>query len=349
MWRKLVRPNIRAMQPYVSARLEHDAQDALFLDANENSLGSVGGSGLNRYPDPLQRNLKKRLADFKKVDAGRIFLGNGSDEAIDLLMRAFCEPGRDRILITPPTYGMYAVCARVNDVAVDAAPLNPDFSLNAERVLETAGPDTRMLILCSPNNPTANVLDYQLVEKLIRSFDGLVVIDEAYVDFAAANSWLARLGDFSNLVVLQTFSKAWGLAGARLGMAFADPGLIDVLNKIKYPYNVSALSCCAAEKALDHIPQYRKMLGQILQNRTALTADLQSLPFVREVFPSRTNFLLFRVQDAAGLYRFLQRKGIYVRDRSSQLHCADCLRVTVGSTDENEALIQSMKKFKTHV
>ncbi len=342
---RLVRPNIRSLAPYRSAREEHPRQSALFLDANENSFGSPGAYTLNRYPDPLQKQLKQALAPIKRVAPEEIFTGNGSDEAIDLLMRAFCEPGKNRIVITPPTYGMYRVCAHINNVAVDEALLNDDFSLNPRRVLDTCMEHTRLIFLCSPNNPTGNVMAHQSVQEILLSFNGLVVIDEAYIDFADSQSWLTRLHDFDNLVVLQTFSKAWGLAGARLGMAFAHPSIIDILNKIKYPYNVNQLSQKAALDALNHRSTYESYVKNIRRERDWLSAELKKIPFIDFVWPSQANFILIRSRQAEDVYKRLAEKGILIRNRNRQALCVGCLRITVGSRAQNEQLIAALQSL----
>jgi len=342
---KWLRPNIRRLKPYRSAREEHPAEQALFLDANENSLGSPGPEPLNRYPDPLQKKLKMELAQLKNVAPENIFLGNGSDEAIDLLIRAFCEPAAQRILITPPTYGMYRVCADINNVAVDEAPLNDDFSLNTERVRTALTPHTRLLFICSPNNPTANLMDEQAIRTLLDNMDGLVIIDEAYIDFAETQGWLPRLNDYENLVVLQTFSKAWGLAGARLGMAFAHPAVIDVLNRIKYPYNVNRLTQQAALEALRHYDCYQRMKSDLIRERHWLSEQLKVLPVMDQVWPSRANFILVRSTRARDIYHKLAARNILIRYRGDLPLCPGCLRITVGTHEENQRLIGALQSL----
>lgn len=344
-WEQLLRENIRALQPYRSAREEHGMDDGIFLDANENGLGSIGTDALNRYPDPLQIAVKQKLAGLKNIAVNHIFLGNGSDEAIDLLIRAFCEPGSGRILITTPSYGMYKVCAEINSVAVDQVLLNSDFSLNGPAVLNAIRPETKLIFLCSPNNPTGNLLQKETVENILRQFTGLVVIDEAYVDFAETQSWLYQQNKFPNLVVLQTFSKAWGLAGIRLGMAYGAAPLIHILNKIKYPYNVNQLTQQTALRAIKDSAKLKKMVKTIIDERKNLAGQLKVLPFITEVFPSDANFLLFRSHDANALYHFLRDAGILIRNRSNLPLCTNCLRVSVGTAEENAALLKAMENF----
>ncbi|WP_045690007.1 histidinol-phosphate transaminase [Hymenobacter sp. AT01-02] len=343
----LVRPNIRAMKPYSSARDEFQGEAHVMLDANENSLGSAGPELFNRYPDPLQRAVKAELAQVKKVAENQIFLGNGSDEAIDLLVRLVCVPGQDKILILPPTYGMYEVAANLNDVALDRLPLTTDFQLSSETVQQVVASDAKIVFLCSPNNPTGNLLHAAAIEEILRGFRGLVVVDEAYADFAAAPSWTTRLAEFPNLVVLQTFSKAWGLAGLRLGMAFASPDVIGYLNKIKPPYNVSEATQQHALAALRDAPRFEQMREALLRGRDELAAALPKLEIVEHVFPSDANFLLARFRpDATAVYDYLVARGIIVRNRTTQPGCAGTLRLTVGTPQENEQLLVALQEYK---
>ncbi|RMF61887.1 MAG: histidinol-phosphate transaminase [Calditrichaeota bacterium] len=344
-FRSLLRPNIRDLQAYSSARQEHAGEEGIFLDANENALGSAARESLNRYPDPLQKKLKEEIARLKAVSAQQIFLGNGSDEAIDLLLRAFCEPGKDRILIMPPTYGMYEVCAAINDVKVQRVLLRPDFEIDVASVLEALEPRTKLLFICSPNNPTGNVFQPDGIERLLRQFQGLTVLDEAYIDFAPDKSWLPRLSRWPNLVVLQTFSKAWGLADVRLGMAFAQPGIIEVLNKIKHPYNVNGVTQRLALQALANHRGKTRMVGEIIQERDRLQKGLAALDLVDRVYPSDANFLLVKMHDAASVFRRLLQKKIVVRNRSDQPLCGDCLRITVGTPEENRRLLHALKEI----
>ncbi|TGE18091.1 histidinol-phosphate transaminase [Hymenobacter elongatus] len=343
---KNIRPNIRAMQPYSSARDEFQGDARVMLDANENSLGSAGPEVFNRYPDPQQRAVKAELATLKGLDPAQIFLGNGSDEAIDLLVRLTCTPGQDSILILPPTYGMYEVAANLNDVRLERIPLTADFQLSAEAVAQIVASAAKLVFLCSPNNPTGNLLHAQALEQVLRGFRGLVVVDEAYADFAAAPSWTTRLAEFPNLVVLQTFSKAWGLAGLRLGMAFASPAVISFLNKIKPPYNVSEATQRHALAALHDAPHFEQMRQQLLAGRIWLQAHLPAVRIVEHIFPSDANFLLVRFRsDATAVYAYLLSQGIVVRNRTTQPGCAGCLRLTVGTAAENEQLVAALREY----
>ncbi|TGE24388.1 histidinol-phosphate transaminase [Hymenobacter aquaticus] len=342
----LIRPNIRAMQPYSSARDEFQGEARVMLDANENSLGSAGPQQFNRYPDPHQRAVKAELAQLKGVEPAQIFLGNGSDEAIDLLVRLTCRPGQDHILILPPTYGMYEVAANLNDVRLERIPLTPDFQLAPEAVAHIVASDAKLVFLCSPNNPTGNLLHAEAVEQVLRGFRGLVVVDEAYADFAAAPSWTTRLAEFPNLVVLQTFSKAWGLAGLRLGMAFASPAIIGYLNKIKPPYNVSEATQQHTLAALADAPHFEQMRQELLAGRQWLQQQLSTVAIVEQLFPSDANFLLARFRpDATAVYEYLLGKGIVVRNRTTQPGCAGTLRLTVGTPAENEQLVAALRDY----
>ncbi|AMR26273.1 histidinol-phosphate transaminase [Hymenobacter psoromatis] len=343
----LIRPNIRAMKPYSSARDEFQGAAQVMLDANENSLGSAGPARFNRYPDPQQRAVKAELAKLKGVGPAQIFLGNGSDEAIDLLVRLTCTPGgADSILLLPPTYGMYEVAANLNDVRIERRPLTANFQLSPEIVAGVLASPAKLVFLCSPNNPTGNLLHAEAIEEILRGFAGLVVVDEAYADFAAAPSWTTRLAEFPNLVVLQTFSKAWGLAGLRLGMAFASPEIISYLNKIKPPYNISEATQQHALAALAAAPHFESLRQQLLTGRDWLAGRLPALPLVAEVFPSDANFLLVRFHpDATAVYEYLLSRGIVVRNRTTQPGCAGTLRLTVGSPEENEKLLAALREF----
>ncbi|GAA4386339.1 histidinol-phosphate transaminase [Hymenobacter koreensis] len=342
----LIRPNVRAMQPYSSARDEFQGDARVMLDANENSQGSVGPAAYNRYPDPLQRLVKTEVAALKHVRPEQIFLGNGSDEAIDLLVRLTCVPGQDSILVLPPTYGMYEVAANLNDVRVERVPLTSDFQLSEDAIAKVLASSAKLVFLCSPNNPTGNLLHQTAVERILQGFSGLVVVDEAYVDFAAAPSWTTRLAEFENLVVLQTLSKAWGLAGLRLGMAFASPAVIGYLNKIKPPYNVSEATQQHVLAGLADVGRYETMRQQLLEGRRALESTLPSLPVVEHVFPSDANFLLVRFRpDATAMYQHLLARGIVVRNRTTQPGCAGCLRLTVGTKAENQQLLAALQQY----
>lgn len=337
----LVRPNIRDLKPYSSARDEFRGDAAVFLDANENPYPSP----FNRYPDPLQLSLKARISAIKKVPVPKIFLGNGSDEAIDLIIRAFCEPGRDAILIPEPTYGMYAVCAGVNDVQVKRVLLTSAYDLDMTAIREAIDETIKVVFLCSPNNPSGNLLSKKAVINLVEDFAGLVVIDEAYIDFASDSGFTTLLDTYPNLVVLQTFSKAWGLAGLRLGMCFASEFIISILNKIKYPYNISSQTQQLALKAVENEDQKNKWVQEILREREKLAAALNDLEAVSVVHPSDANFVLVKVNDASQLYKDLMLIGTIVRDRSRVVLCEDSLRITVGTPEENALLISQMKNL----
>nr|WP_099092943.1 histidinol-phosphate transaminase [Hymenobacter sedentarius] len=342
----LIRPSVERMQPYSSARDEFEGMAPVMLDANENSLGSVGPDDFSRYPDPHQRAIKADLAQLKGVTPENIFLGNGSDEAIDLLVRLTCTPGQDSIVVCPPTYGMYEVAANLNDVRVEQLPLTPDFQLAANAAQLLAASSAKLVFLCSPNNPTGNLLAQDAIEAILRSFKGFVVVDEAYADFAMSPSWTTRLPEFPRLVVLQTFSKAWGLAGLRLGVAYGSPELIAYLNKIKPPYNISAATQQHALAALAAAPQLPEMQAELLNSRRWLAEQLPLLPIVEHVFPSDANFLLVRFNvDATAVYDQLRARGIVVRNRTTQPGCAGSLRLTVGTTDENAQLLQALTEI----
>jgi histidinol-phosphate aminotransferase len=342
----LVRKNIQNMKPYSSARDEYAGNVGIFLDANENSIGSTAEEPLNRYPDPRHRKLREKLAELKGVKVENLFLGNGSDEAIDLVIRAFCEPKQDMIMVTPPTYGMYEVCAAVNDVEVIKVPLTTNFEIDISDVMQAINPKIKLIFLCSPNNPTANCFAETHIVKILEKFQGLLILDEAYTDFASDKSWLPRLNLYENLVILQTFSKAWGLANIRLGMAFASPEIIKILNKIKYPYNVNGVTQEIALRVMDCVHQKNKMVTKIIQQRELLRQELVKLPIVEKVYSSDANFLLVKVSSARSIYQYLLDYHIIVRDRSSALHCDDCLRITVGTPEENGKLIETLKNYE---
>jgi histidinol-phosphate aminotransferase len=337
----LVRKNIQTMKPYSSARDEFKGEAEIYLDANENPYPS----SFNRYPDPLQWKVKEKLAAIKGVAPEQIFLGNGSDEAIDLLIRAFCEPHRDSIMIMEPTYGMYAVCAEVNAVNIQPLLLTQEFDLDLESFPNTFDASTKILFLCSPNNPTGNLLSRDRVINVLKRFYGLVVIDEAYIDFAKSKSFVNELVKYPNLVVLQTFSKAWGLAGLRLGVCYASAEIIRILNKIKYPYNVNIKTQELALEAMEN--EYRKdiWVDEILSQRSVLVKSLKALKIVDRVFPTDSNFILVRVNDATATYNYLMDHKMIVRDRSRVKLCFNCLRITVGTPEENERLIQALTEL----
>lgn len=342
---KLIRENIKTLRPYSSARDEFSGQAKVFLDANENALGSPLQKWYNRYPDPHQVKVKEALAPVKAVEPERIFLGNGSDECIDLLYRCFCNPGKDNIIICPPTYGMYEVSANINDVEIRRAPLLDDFQLDLVHLENLADENTKLIWICSPNNPTANAMHRQDVETVLNNFTGIVVVDEAYINFSRQKSLVQELNDYPNLVVLQTFSKAWGLAGLRLGMAFASEEIVEILNRVKPPYNISQATQELALKALEEVGQVNDMIKELVQMRVALKGVFEKLPFVQKVYPSDANFLLVKVEDAKSVYNFLLTKGIVVRDRSNVKLCDNCLRITVGTEDENTELVEALADY----
>ncbi|MDR0745469.1 MAG: histidinol-phosphate transaminase [Mediterranea sp.] len=341
---ELTRPNIWNLKPYSSARDEYKGLTAsVFLDANENPYNSPN----NRYPDPSQHELKVKLAGFKKVLPEQIFLGNGSDEAIDLVFRAFCEPGQDNVVAIDPTYGMYQVCADVNNVEYRKVILDESFRFSAEKLLAAADDRTKLIFLCSPNNPTGNELPRDEVEKVIKRFDGLVILDEAYNDFSSVPSMLAHLGKYPNLVVFQTFSKAWASAAIRLGMAFTSPDIIALLNKIKYPYNVNLLTQKEGLNVLNKYHMTERWIKELIDARGPLMRDFEKLRCVEKVFPSDANFFLVRVTDAVKIYNYLVSLGIIVRNRHTVALCGNCLRITVGACEENVRLIEALNKYRT--
>jgi histidinol-phosphate aminotransferase len=342
---ELLRPNIKNLTPYSSARDEFKGEASVFLDANENSLGSPLKKWYNRYPDPLQWKVKEKLQEIKAVDAKQIFLGNGSDECIDVLIRAVCEPGIDNIVICPPTYGMYQVSADINNVAVKKVPLTPAFQLDLPAIENAIDDHTKIIFLCSPNNPTGNSLVKDDVEAILNNYFGLVVIDEAYINFSRFRSFTQDLKDYPNLVVMQTLSKAWGLAALRVGMAFASEEIIAVMNKIKPPYNINQASQDLALQALEEVGQVNDMIREIVSQRSVLEKQLKQLPQVLHIYPSDANFLLVKVTAARPIYDYLLREGIVVRDRSKVELCEGCLRITVGTAEENERLVAAIKSF----
>lgn len=342
----LLRDNIRRLTPYSSARDEFKGSASVLLDANENAYGSPLDRHYNRYPDPLQGALKQKLSTIKGVPAQNMFLGNGSDEAIDLLFRAFCRPGVDNVILVPPTYGMYEVSANINDVAIRNVRLTTDFQLDLEGVAEAIDANTRLIFLCSPNNPTGNSLNREDIETILANFDGLVVIDEAYINFSRQKSFIQELTEYGNLVVLQTLSKAWGLAGLRLGMAFASEEIIEVLNKIKPPYNINQATQELALQALDRVEVVNAWIRETVAERDQLAVNLQKLDIVLHVYPSDANFLLVKTVAPRPLYEYLVGEGIIVRDRSRVELCEGCLRITIGTPDENRILLTAMERYQ---
>ena len=337
---KLLRPNIKALEPYSSARHEYSGNARIYLDANENPYSD---SQLNRYPDPAHTDLRSKISTLKGVPPEQIFLSHGSDEAIDLLIRAFCEPARHSILICPPTYGMYQVLARIHNVEVLTVPLTVDFQLDLQVIARAIRPTTRIIFLCSPNNPTGNLLTISDITWLLHHFHGIVVIDEAYIDFASAPSLTHLLPKHPNLVILQTFSKAWGLAAIRAGIAIAKEAITDAFYRIKLPYNLSSLTQTHLLSALDKAAITRHHIELILTERHRLTTALASHPAVLRVFPSEANFLLVRFHNHSHIYTHLLRWGIVVRDRSHLPLCEGCLRITIGTRDENDQLLKALE------
>ena len=341
----LVRPNIKKVTPYSSARDEFSGAAAVFLDANENSYGSPLTRWYNRYPDPHQQKVKEKLTSIKGVPENQTFLGNGSDECIDLLLRAFCEPGKDNIIICPPTYGMYEVSASINDIEVKKVNLTAAFQPDINQIEATIDDHTKMIFFCSPNNPTGNSLDISLIEIVLNNYFGLVVIDEAYINFSRHRSFTHQLTEYPNLVVLQTLSKAWGLAGLRLGIAYASENICEILNRIKPPYNISQATQELVLQALENVDQVNTMIVGIVEQRKKLAQDLTTVSTVEHVYPSDANFLLVKIKDAGKCYHYLLEKGIVVRDRSNVILCEGCLRITVGTDTENQRLLEALSGF----
>lgn len=340
---QLIRKNILQLKPYSSARDEYTGEEGTFLDANENPFNTP----YNRYPDPHQRRLKGMIAELKEVDESQLFLGNGSDEPIDLIYRAFCEPGIDNVISIDPTYGMYQVAADVNNIGFKKVLLTSDFQLDTTALLATADENTKLLWICSPNNPTGNCFKQEDIVTLLNKFSGIVVLDEAYIDFSPDKSFLPHLKEYPNLIVLQTFSKAWGMAGIRLGMAFARTEIIQILSKIKYPYNVNILT---QQKAMELLTQNRDKTEEwkelLLNQREFIKKELEKFSFVKTIYPSDANFLLIKVDEAKKIYKFLANQEIIVRDRSSVALCNGCLRITVGSPEENQLLLEALKEYR---
>lgn len=338
----LVRPNIWKLAPYSSARNEYSGHEAhVFLDANENPYNKP----YNRYPDPLQTKLKEKIAKVKGLAAENIFLGNGSDEAIDLVYRVFCRPQTDNVVAIEPTYGMYKVCADINDVDYRPVLLDEHYKMNADKLLAACDKHTKAVWICSPNNPTGNNMDAKEVEKVLRKFDGIVVVDEAYSDFSTVPVFRKRLAEFPNIIVLNTMSKAWGCAAIRLGMAFASKEIIGLFNKVKYPYNINLLTQQQAMEELDNIEDVEKWVRMLLVERGRMINAFRDLPVCEEVYPTDANFFLAKVTDAQGIYDYLVSKGIIVRNRTRVRLCKDCLRITIGSKSENSELLSAMRSL----
>jgi histidinol-phosphate aminotransferase len=343
----LVRENIKNLTPYSSARKEFSGAAQIFLDANENSFGSPLAQNYNRYPDPQQTEIKEKIAKWNNVEPSEIFVSNGSDEAIDLLFRIFCEPNRDEVIICPPTYGMYKVSAEINAVRTKKVFLTSDFQLDIQNIRQAIDNRTKLIFICSPNNPTGNLMRRDAILKIVGSFRGIVVVDEAYIHFSPEKSLVSEINDFPNLVVLQTFSKAWGLAGLRIGLAFANEEIIKLFNRVKPPYNVSQIAQEAILKALENKSQVEKTIAGIIAEREKLIENLREFSFVTKIYPSDANFVLVKTTDAETIYKFLLDEKIVVRNRNNVELCAGCLRITIGTTEENEALLNSLKKLTT--
>jgi histidinol-phosphate aminotransferase len=342
----LVRPHLLKLKPYSSARDEYKEREGTFLDANENSLGSATNTDYSRYPDPYQSELKSKISSVKSVAIENIFVGNGSDEPIDLIYRLFCEPAKDNVILVPPTYGMYEVSANIHNVEVRKVNLTAEFQLDIPKIVTHIDANTKVIWICSPNNPTGNLIHNDDIVKILNKFSGIVVIDEAYIDFADTKSWTKRLEDFPNLIVLQTLSKAWGMAGIRLGLAFASATILILLNKIKSPYNISQLTQEVAIDALTNANKVNSMVIEIKKNRIGLIDDLKKLSIVEKIYPTDSNFILVKFEEANQVFDFLIDHKIIVRNRSTVVLCEDCLRITVGTDSENQRLIGALKEFK---
>ena len=341
----LIRENIKRLTPYSSARKEFTGEAQIFLDANENSFGSHLPQNYNRYPDPLQLEIKSKLAILQNVNQSEIFIGNGSDEAIDLLFRMFCEPRKDNILIFPPTYGMYEVSADINDIEIKRANLTRDFQLDLEKVKRSIDGNTKLLFICSPNNPTGNAINRNEILRLAKSFKGILIVDEAYIHFSRERSLIEEINNYPNLVVLQTFSKAWGLAGLRVGVAYANEVIITLFNKVKPPYNVSEIAQKAILDAFENVGRVDSTIAEIIVEREKLIENLRNISLVEKIFPTDANFVLVKVNDPNGVYKFLLDEKIVVRNRNNVELCSGCLRITIGTPEENGKLVNSLKKL----
>ena len=337
----LVRENIKNLTPYSSARDEFSADTGVFLDANENPFGDF-----NRYPDPYQKTLKTEISKIKNIETNKIFLGNGSDEVIDLLMRIFAEPKKDKILVFNPTYGLYEVSANINDVEVVSYPLNEDFQIEFKEDLEEILKDEnlKLVFVCSPNNPSGNLIARKSVLEILQKFKGIVVVDEAYEDFSKEQSWISEIDNFPKLVVMQTFSKAWGMAGLRVGMAFAQPEILELMNKVKPPYNISILNQKEVCNSLQNIEEFRENLNEILEQRNFIENELMKFNFVKKIYPSDANFLLIKVENADQLYNYLVDEKIIIRNRNKVVE--NCVRITIGNQEENQKLLQSLENYQ---
>jgi histidinol-phosphate aminotransferase len=342
---RLVRENIKKLKPYSSARNEYSGDATIFLDANENSYGSPLPENFNRYPDPLQWKLKLALSKIKGIPPQNTFIGNGSDEVIDLAIRIFCEPGKENVIICPPTYGMYKVAADINDVAVKEVLLTDAFQLDVEKIIAAIDPDTRLLFICSPNNPTGNNLNRMDIEILLNNFPGIVLLDEAYINYSRQKSFLQELSEYENLIVMQTLSKAWGLAALRLGIAFASGRIIELFNKVKPPYNINLSSQQLGLRALGEVETVNEVIKSTVQQRGLLSNKLEEFGFIKKIYPSDANFILVKTSEADSLYHYLSERKIIVRNRSREPLCENCIRITVGTEQENEILLNTLKNY----
>ncbi len=343
----LVRENIKRLTPYSSARKEFSGAAQIFLDANENSFGSPLAINYNRYPDPLQSRIKEKIAEIHNIKPSEIFVGNGSDEAIDLLFRVFCRPEKDNVLICPPTYGMYQVSADINDISIKHVNLTTDFQLDFQTIEKAIDANTKLIFVCSPNNPTGNSFGREEILNLAKIFGGILVVDEAYIHFSNEKSMMVEINNFPNLVVLQTFSKAWGLAGLRVGLAFANEEIVKLFNKVKPPYNISQIAQEAILDALENRETVEKIIAEIIFEREKLIGKLRGFSFVKTIYPTDANFILVKTIDAEKIYKFLLDEKIVVRNRNSVELCEGCLRITIGTSEENKSLLEALEKFTT--
>ena len=344
---ELVRENIKKLTPYSSARHEFTGKASVFLDANENAYGSPLADKFNRYPDPLQWQLKFQLARIKGVPAENIFVGNGSDEVIDLAYRIFCNPAKDNVIVCPPTYGMYEVSGNINDVSIKKILLTEDFQLDVQGILEAVDEHTKLLFICSPNNPTGNNMNRSDVEVLLNNFPGIVIIDEAYINYSKQKTFIQELTEYPNLIVMQTLSKAWGLAALRLGLCYASMDIIDLFNKVKPPYNVNDASQQLGLEALQNTDIVNEWITESVLQKELLIKEMGTFAFVEKLYPSDANFILVKVKDAAGLYQYLSSQEVVVRNRSKDPGCANCLRITIGTSEENQLLINLLKQYES--
>ena len=342
---KSVRENIRNLKPYSSARHEFTGKASVFLDANENAYGSPGNEKYNRYPDPLQWQLKNLLAKIKGVPAENICIGNGSDEIIDLAYRIFCNPGKDNVIICEPTYGMYAVYADINYIEIRKVNLTDEFNLDVDGIMSATDINTKLLFICSPNNPTGNNMNRADVEVLLNNFPGIIIIDEAYINYSKQKTFIQELTEYPNLIVMQTLSKAWGMAALRLGLCYASADIIDLFNKVKPPYNINEASQQIALEALQNTEQVNEWIKEVVLQKEKLMHELANFSFVKNIYPSDANFILIKVDDAEILYQFLAEHEIVVRNRTKETGCENCLRISIGTPEENDLLLSTLKKY----